>query len=177
MTVALGLFQAVLVGVLTSIVPVLNRAFDVHAHSTLGDVFLIAEAVAAGAAALAGLRAIGRRGAEEDIEGLLQSASRAATSALTERAVDSVPRALRLALNDPVQRAKVLGNLHQLKPESSSDVVVVNVSRWDSGEADEVEKPDREADEVAEIAHNEQVIRALREFIVERRLSPGRVIR
>ncbi|HEX8082824.1 MAG TPA: hypothetical protein VF529_00950 [Solirubrobacteraceae bacterium] len=204
MTLLLGAAQALLVAALTSLLPALHRAFDIHATTALGNAFLVAEAVTAGAAALAAIRALGSRkeSEEQGFEELLQRATRSAANALVERAEDSVPRALRRALDQASTRATLLTNLSHLSAAPIADIIVLNISGSEPpapvegpppGEpphppaatpeptnpnlAAAPESTGRSEAPVGAPAEAEPVVFALTDFIVTNRIPPGRILR
>ena len=167
-TAALFGVEGSLIVALTSILPILTHAFGVVASGAYGKAFLIAEAVAAGAAAVAGLSAVRRRDEADgnDLRTLLQRAGQSAQDALDEWARDSVADVLMDALVQDNTRGALLRRLRSVlaqgDPDPLADLVTRNLARaWPA-------LSDAQRDIYSE---------ALSRYVLARRIPPHRLVR
>lgn len=167
-TTVLFVVQAGVITALTSILPILSHAFGVVPTGNLGKGFLIAEAVTAGAALVAGIR-VARSHAETDdgeMRGLLQRAGLGALEGLGERAGDSAMRVLTHVLERDETRQALLRRLRlvlaQHDPNSTVDLVIRNVADgWSSLTSDQ----------------QDFIVEELALYVVRHRIPPHRLLR
>jgi hypothetical protein len=166
--IGLYLFAAAL----TALLPVLTHVFDVRAQSRLGAAFLVAEAVAAGLAAvmLARRKATARQDAAADIPaeapGWVEKALTACFMSLADDARAGVRQRLADALASDEDRIRLLGALRDYAKDTGEDdessimLVVLFISDW------------------LDLSQDDQAttIDTVRDFVVERRIARRRLI-